>query len=74
MNCCKAEPAIDDRSADSRLLDRETVLDGEIEFRHLNFSYGDDAGAARYLAADSGGLEPGHRGPDGLGQIDAGRT
>jgi ATP-binding cassette subfamily B protein len=36
----KAEPAIDDRSADLSI-SPETVLKGEIEFRHLNFSYGD---------------------------------
>lgn len=35
-----AEPAIDDRSADLSF-GPETVLKGEIEFRHLNFSYGD---------------------------------
>ncbi len=34
----KAEPAIDDRSADQSI-GPETVLQGEIEFRHLNFSY-----------------------------------
>jgi len=34
----QAEPAIDDRSADLSL-GRDTVLSGEIEFRHLNFSY-----------------------------------
>ncbi|HEX4758377.1 MAG TPA: ABC transporter ATP-binding protein [Terracidiphilus sp.] len=37
-----AEPAIDDRSADLSF-GPETVLRGEIEFRHLNFSYGDTA-------------------------------
>jgi ATP-binding cassette subfamily B protein len=36
----KAEPAIDDRSADLSLVP-ETVLKGEIEFRNLNFNYGD---------------------------------
>src|ERR1017187_9616580 len=36
----KAEPAIDDRSADLSI-SPETVLKGEIEFRHLNFSYGE---------------------------------
>ena len=34
----QAEPAIDDRDADSSIAP-ETVLKGEIEFRHLNFSY-----------------------------------
>jgi ATP-binding cassette subfamily B protein len=34
----KAEPAIDDRSADSSL-GPDTVLHGEIEFRHLDFGY-----------------------------------
>ncbi|MGA2673340.1 MAG: ABC transporter ATP-binding protein [Terracidiphilus sp.] len=36
----KAEPAIDDRSADLSL-GSDTVLRGEIEFRHLDFSYGE---------------------------------
>ena len=36
----RAEPAIDDREADSTL-GPETVLKGEIEFRGLRFSYGD---------------------------------
>jgi ATP-binding cassette subfamily B protein len=36
----KAEPAIDDSSADSSI-GPKTVLNGEIEFRDLNFSYGD---------------------------------
>jgi len=36
----RAEPAIDDREADSTL-GPETVLKGEIEFRGLSFSYGD---------------------------------
>jgi ATP-binding cassette subfamily B protein len=36
----KAEPAIDDRSADLSI-GPDTALRGEIEFRHLNFSYGD---------------------------------
>ena len=35
----KAEPAIDDRSADLSV-GPDTVLKGEIEFRHLDFSYG----------------------------------
>ena len=36
----KAEPAIDDRAADTAI-PADTVLQGEIEFRHLNFSYGE---------------------------------
>ncbi len=36
----KAEPAIDDRSAVSAF-GPETVLNGDIEFRHLTFSYGE---------------------------------
>ena len=36
----KAEPAIDDRSAD-KSISPDTVLQGDIEFRNLNFSYGD---------------------------------
>jgi ATP-binding cassette, subfamily B, multidrug efflux pump len=35
----QAEPAIDDRSADQSVAP-DTVLKGEIEFRHLDFSYG----------------------------------
>jgi ATP-binding cassette subfamily B multidrug efflux pump len=35
-----AEPVIDDRAADSSI-SPDTVLKGEIEFRNLNFSYGD---------------------------------
>jgi ATP-binding cassette subfamily B protein len=35
-----AEPSIDDRAADSSIA-ADTVLKGEIEFRHLNFSYGE---------------------------------
>jgi ATP-binding cassette subfamily B protein len=36
----RAEPAIDDRAADPAI-EADTVLRGEIEFRHLSFSYGD---------------------------------
>jgi ATP-binding cassette subfamily B protein len=36
----KAEPAIDDRAADAAI-PPDSVLRGEIEFRHLNFSYGE---------------------------------
>ncbi len=36
----KAEPAIDNRYADSAI-SPEAVLNGEIEFRHLTFGYGD---------------------------------
>jgi ATP-binding cassette subfamily B multidrug efflux pump len=36
----KAEPVIDDRSADPTIAP-DTTLHGEIEFRHLNFSYGE---------------------------------
>ncbi|MGD0628348.1 MAG: ABC transporter ATP-binding protein [Terracidiphilus sp.] len=36
----QAEPAIDDRAADGSV-GQDTVLKGEIEFRHLNFAYGD---------------------------------
>ncbi len=36
----KAEPAIDDRSADQSIAP-DAVLSGEIEFRNLDFSYGD---------------------------------
>ncbi len=38
----QAEPAIDDRAADSSVAP-DTVLNGEIEFRHLDFSYGETA-------------------------------
>jgi len=36
----KAEPAIDDHAADPSI-SPDTVLQGEIEFRHLDFSYGE---------------------------------
>jgi ATP-binding cassette subfamily B protein len=36
----RAEPAIDDSAADPAIQD-DAVLDGEIEFRDLNFSYGE---------------------------------
>lgn len=35
-----AEPSIDDRAADPSIVP-DTVLQGQIEFRHLNFSYAD---------------------------------
>jgi len=35
-----AEPSIDDRACDASIA-RDAVLKGEIEFRHLNFSYGE---------------------------------
>ncbi|MGA2085322.1 MAG: ABC transporter ATP-binding protein [Terracidiphilus sp.] len=38
----RAEPAIDDRSADPAI-PTDALLRGEIEFRHLNFSYGENA-------------------------------
>jgi ATP-binding cassette subfamily B protein len=38
----KAEPAIDDRAADTAI-PPDAVLRGDIEFRHLNFSYGETA-------------------------------
>ena len=36
----RSEPEIDDRAAEPAIAP-DAVLDGEIEFRHLNFSYGD---------------------------------
>jgi ATP-binding cassette, subfamily B, multidrug efflux pump len=44
----KAEPAIDDSSA-VLAFGQEHRLDGEIEFRHLNFSYGDGPDAIPVL-------------------------
>jgi ATP-binding cassette subfamily B protein len=44
----KAEPAIDDRSAISGF-GPDAVLNGDIEFRHLNFSYGDGPDATPVL-------------------------
>jgi ATP-binding cassette subfamily B protein len=38
----QAEPAIDDSAADPAVAE-DTVLHGEIEFRHLDFSYGETA-------------------------------
>jgi len=46
----KTEPAIDDRSAVSDFGGKkELTLRGEIEFRHLNFSYGDGPDAMQIL-------------------------
>ena len=81
----KAEPAIDNRYADSAI-GPETVLKGEIEFRHLNFQLRRNAGtpprgprpvrvdpgSARHLAAHSRWIEPGHRWPHRLRQVHAG--
>jgi ATP-binding cassette subfamily B protein len=39
----RAEPVIDDRNADPAI-QADTVLHGEIEFRDLNFSYGETSG------------------------------
>jgi len=47
----KAEPAIDDRSA-VLAIGQDTVLRGAIEFRHLNFHYGD--GPSMLHPADAG--------------------
>ena len=44
----QAEPAIDSSAADPSIRP-ETVLNGEIEFRHLNFSYGEGADAVPVL-------------------------
>ena len=49
------------------------MLRGEIEFRDLNFSYGDTARPARHLAQGSRRFQPGHRRPHRLGQIHAGQ-
>ena len=64
----KAEPAIDDSARRSCDSSRIQCSKGEIEFRNLNFSYGEHAGAARHLAAHSGRIEPGDRGPTGSGK------
>jgi ATP-binding cassette subfamily B protein len=37
----KAEPAIDDRNSGVSGFGQEEVIRGEVEFRHLNFSYGE---------------------------------
>ena len=44
----RQQPAIDDRNADPAIA-KDAVLAGDIEFRHLNFSYGPHARAARHL-------------------------
>ena len=45
----KAEPAIDDRARGSRLWTRIPRSSGDIEFRHLHFSYGEDSSAIPVL-------------------------
>ncbi len=67
----KAEPAITDGHSLASGFGPETVLNGEIEFRHLNFSYGETPVLRDVLAEDSGGIEPGHRRAHGVRQVDA---
>ena len=57
----KAEPAIDDRDADSRDSGRRPCCSGEIEFRDLNFSYGDTPVLRDISLQHSRRVEPGHR-------------
>jgi len=45
----KAEPAIDDRSADPAI-PADHLLQGEIEFRHLTFGYGEDGDQSQVLS------------------------
>jgi hypothetical protein len=71
------KPTIDDAEADQRHA-RGSEAAGEIEFRNLDFSYsGADSGRAEVLHSlshqGSGGKQSRHRGPDRLGQIDAGQ-
>ena len=47
----KTEPAISDNHSVVSGFGPETVLRGEIEFRHLNFSYGDEASGTPVLSA-----------------------
>jgi ATP-binding cassette subfamily B protein len=58
----KAEPAIDDRAADPAIAP-DAVLQGEIQFRHLNFSY----------VAHSRRFKPGDRRSHRLGQNHVGQ-
>ena len=55
----KAEPAIADRRSAISGLGLETVLRGEIEFRHLTFSYGDTSGQNPVLHASDQNLSAG---------------
>ena len=63
----QAEPAIDDRSADPAIAP-DAMLHGEIEFRHLSFSYGETPVLQRHLAQDPRRLQPGHRRSHRLGK------
>ena len=45
----KAEPAIDDRHSVASAFGADFTLNGEIELRHLNFSYGEDSNAIPVL-------------------------
>ena len=70
----KAEPTIDDRSADSAS-SSEHGLQGRIEFRNLNFSYGDDPSAMPVLRDISLHIPAGSSlaivGPTGCGKVHA---
>ena len=75
--------ALDARTAtaiQSRTAEPESAIRGEIEFRHLTFTYptarnddgtGGEPGSARHQFARSGGLDARHRGPDGQRKIHA---
>ena len=65
------KPAIDDRDAD-KSVPADAVLRGEIEFRHLNFSYGDTPVLRDISLRIPAGYEPCDRGTNGLGKDDTG--
>ncbi len=74
----KAEPAIDDRRSALSGLGPETLLNGEIEFRHLTSVTAmtpDQNPVLRDISLQhSRGIEPGHRGADRLRQVHAGES
>src|SRR5271157_5109620 len=63
----RAEPAIDDRSADPAI-PADALLRGEIEFRHLNFSYGETAVLRDISLKIPTGSSPAIVGPTGSGK------
>jgi ATP-binding cassette subfamily B multidrug efflux pump len=62
-----AEPSIDDRAADP-VIGPDTVLKGEIEFRNLNFSYGDTPVLKDISLSVPGGSTLAIVGPTGCGK------
>ncbi len=65
----RTEPAIDDSAADPTI-PADAVLKGEIEFRHLHFSYGETP-VLQDISLHIPPIKSGDRGSHGFGQIDA---